>query len=424
NNTQRKRWIDVCLMALFGGLLISGIVFLDGWIGSSLRPPFWALFVWFVLTFFVWIVLAIFSGWALSLKRILNYPPTAFAIILGYALYLGLTSWHWAGFIAGLLTQSVCWYIGKFFVASYHRISKAQQKEVASDSSVSDELWFMDDSPVIDANNDHFKIRGTENQIVQLVAKQNKNVAVLGKYGSGKSTVIKWATQELKSKYPEYVICTLGAWGRRREGFSSHLLKMGTAKLKPHMDVLSFIDLPMQYHAALSSHGFWGELFAAAFSSRNSIEVLVRLNEALGCEGKKLLFVIEDVDRNQDKDILKEELPSLLDRINGLNRINSASNISFILAVDAESVDAAWPLRVASCVDMPVIEALQALREIETFRKLLFKEKWIDPVSPEKRGKWFSSENSDPYSIPQKYLDASFTTQHALINFFGQSSRI
>lgn len=404
-----KRWVDVASMAIFGGLAVAGLFYFKKWTGLDV-----SLMVGFGLILFIWMSVSILSGWSLSLKQVLAYPPTPFAVIAGYGIYLGLILGSWLAGLFGLVVQTIGWLLGKLIVAVYQKIFKKKKLPSSSEKSASPaEHWFLDERPVIDPSLDRFKIRGVEKQIVKLIH-AGKNVAVLGKYGSGKSTVIKWAEKELQERPEnEFITCTLGAWGRRREGFSSHLLHMATVSLKPHLDTLSFIDIPLQYHSALASHGFFGELFASALSSRDPADILTRLDEALRATEKKLLFVIEDVDRNRDKALLMEELPALLDRING------TSNIQFVLAVDAESADSAWFLRVASCVDIPIIESLQALRMIEDFRKLIFDGSWIDPISVKQREKWFSSNNTDPFGLAQQSLDAAYTTQLALVNILA-----
>ena len=401
-----RRWLDVLLMAVVGGAFIAALVHWKEWSGISVSA-----LVGGVLVVSVWLLISVISGWSLLLNRFGKYPPTSVAIIFGYGIYLGLIQKSWMAGIFGVVIQTIGWLSGKILVAGYQQVFAQNKKQAASKSEKSKapaKHWFLNERPLSDPDLDLFKIRGVEKQIVKLI-NARKNVAVLGKYGSGKSTVIEWAQKELIDKPEnEFVICPLGAWGRRREGFSSHLLHMATVSLKPYVDTLSFIDIPLQYHSALASHGFWGELFASALSSRDPADVLTRLDEALLAAEKKLLFVIEDVDRNRDEALLKEDLPALLDRI------NCTDNIRFVLAVDAESADAAWLLRVASCVDVPIIEAGCAGQKIEDFRKLLSNDgnDWIDPVPQEAREEWFSWRNPCQGHILQMYLDSSTISLH------------
>jgi len=57
---------------------------------------------------------------------------------------------------------------------------------------------------------------------------------------------------------------------------------------------------------------------------------LKKLDEILAVAKLRVIIFLEDIDRNTSEDLIKSELPSLLDRLRQLD------NVSFVLAIGTE----------------------------------------------------------------------------------------
>jgi hypothetical protein len=90
--------------------------------------------------------------------------------------------------------------------------------------------------------------------------------------------------------------------------------------------------VPTNYRKALEGgKTTWATIISALFhTSCDPIEQLEKLDDILCAADLRLLIFLEDLDRNTDDKIIRDELPSLLDRLRSLR------NVSFVLAIGTE----------------------------------------------------------------------------------------
>jgi hypothetical protein len=357
-----KRWLTVLFMAFVCG----GIVYAIPQFSSNLefgydRTGHEITIIKHGLSLLIWLLVALFSGSSISPKQILKYPPSWIAIVGGYTLFRFFQSGSLLVALECLIVHSMYCLIAKLLLAGYTKISNGCVSQETELSSSQNQLeWVLSESPVKHITHDRFDRKGVAGKIVSKLRGQHANVALLGVHGAGKSSLINWVVHDLQ--HPDVVICRVDSWGRRKSGFSSYLLKQGISALSSVLDVMSLVGVPARYANTLSSSGLLGRLYVAEISREDPLEVLLSLDEVLSVMGKRLVFIIEDVDRNHDEELLMVELPSFLDRL------SSVENMSFLLSITAEEMHASWLLRIATTVDVGEIDEIYIAKEIQTFR--------------------------------------------------------
>ncbi|OGV32845.1 MAG: hypothetical protein A2020_08020 [Lentisphaerae bacterium GWF2_45_14] len=273
----------------------------------------------------------------------LRYPPTwaiALLSLIGisflYYCYLDdLASWRMQIWIYGIFLLSII--LAKLLV--YFCFGTKIPKKIVKDE---------------------YDRKVVAEKIARYIQDPKGNIALVGSFGSGKTTILEWVEDELKKE--PYTICWIDSWGRKKDGFVKHILSEGLKSLKNRFDVLSFSGLPQEYSEALSDVGFFGKLFGLSTKSTSAEDVILSLDNALGVMGGRLIYFIEDVDRNKESDLLTVELPAFLDRI------KNTKNIRFVIAIDTEIPHAPWLQRITSYTERLLAPKSEFRRELNEFR--------------------------------------------------------
>lgn len=390
-----RRLIDVfiyLLISIFVFVLMDKITLIplqNALVGMSASFSDKAVILFLVGTsLLTWGLLIKFGGAPFTLKNFL-YLPTWLIGIIGTLTVIFLISikhsypmtalffWH-----SSIIVGS---FIGcKIFFRVYGYILKSNKEQItgiaATDEPQAFLEWALSDAPISSEKDDRFERVQIARNMAQLI-KEGKNIALVGDYGVGKTTILNWMSNQLMNDKTEwhYTVCKIDSWGRRHNELTSCLLKYGLRKLKKRIDILSFVDIPEDFINAVSSGNFWSNLFRLAKRGITPIEVLRKLDDILFWHNEKLIFIIEDIDRNIDEELIQVELPSLLDRL------SETDNILFVIAIDVEYMSPKWLYRVTDNIqNLPDLDPGFILSELDKLRKkMLAFQQYIDPNSLE-----------------------------------------
>lgn len=270
-----------------------------------------------------------FSGWMTKLLG-LAAAPTA-VVLLGVVL----------AFVLRGLDQ---------LNSSPLRSVKTTSKHPHRFSGVKDEdlpllAWVMEEKPIRQPHEDMLGHVNIARRIARLLmGKASSNVGIVGPYGSGKTSVVNLVEyfmdhpSSLSWNSPEerfdgqFVRCRVDGWGHTSGAIAQYILTLCIDAVREYADCSSVIALPEDYRKAVSgANPAFGAAIAALFQATpDPRSQLNRLDNILAAAHLRLVLVLEDLDRNLNEQIMKDELPGLLDRLRRLD------NIAFVLAIGTE----------------------------------------------------------------------------------------
>lgn len=206
--------------------------------------------------------------------------------------------------------------------------------------------WILEEIPIQSPEEDMFSLRLTAKRIAKLLLKESfTSIGIIGPYGSGKSSLINLVEYFLKHKrkllghpdesisYREEILCCrLDGWGYANGSIAPKILTCAIEKAKEYVDCLSVVNLPENYCRAISGANFKGGSALTAFlqTFTDPVVQLTKLDNILEAAQLRIVIILEDLDRNTSDITIKDEIPSLLDKLRVLGRI------SFVLAIGTE----------------------------------------------------------------------------------------
>ncbi|MBN2019616.1 MAG: hypothetical protein JW749_05265 [Sedimentisphaerales bacterium] len=259
---------------------------------------------------------------------------------------------------------------------SFHEISKDPEKLIE---------WLHEEKAISSPNQDQFDMAVQARNISRLLLKTPlKTVALVGEYGSGKSSIIKmvdyYLNPENRNKLNQnnrndkddsvdhrvdVVTCTVSGWGFAKGSTAEHILECAINELSRHVDVSGLRTIPEQYIAAMGSadNMFLKILAALATFWKSPLDILKKIDVVLTAINKRLIIFLEDVDRNNNDEVFFNEIAALLDSLRQLKQV------SFVLAIgqkyDAEEI----LIKTAEHVEnVPRLNRTDVLNALETFR--------------------------------------------------------
>jgi len=372
-----RRWIEVILLALLGTaislaiyklvchpVLSSLFEVLAQPIDTPLITPDWFVRV---VSMILLVVVCVFMycngglpsswgglGW--WLKNLISYPPAIMACFWGYLIivlifsFFGVSLEPWGiglGFAAlpvAVLGGPV-WH--KLFGVSdgplkaKNEAKEGKPKEGEPSNSIINFVQSTDgDKPVVDPENDALDHTPIADKIVDaLVEEKHQAVALIGEYGSGKSTIINFCEVFAREKDRGFLFCRVNPWGMASpETVLEHILDEAIDSVSRRADVLAYRGFPDDYRQAIQATGT--KLFGLPIEisrPKQPRKLLQCLNRILVGSSTRLVLCLEDLDRNHFKD--SQDL-QVVEGLIDLIRSCKAKNIQIIIAIaDGRKVD-------------------------------------------------------------------------------------
>lgn len=365
-NTKRKklickRWRDIVLMTILATLcivylepIIKKLAILLQEIGSNWN-------VWFILFVYLFIPLAVGAflkaiggfrfkdfdviysctnppAWYASLFGICLYPVLSFH--LNESPYLDKPLIYWSIiFFAALLVIGTA--IGKVWRSCLRRSKQNESTEPNSQITLQDELlkdtaksieWLQKEKPIDGTDDDLFDSIVVARRIAMtLTEKPFKTISLIGPYGSGKTSILNLAQKELK-KQEDKLIIPISAWGYEDKNLTGYILRNIVRQISKYTDCLNTYLVPIKFQSIFFDNS-WGlfNFLKFLFALESPDSLIRKINDVLKRSGKELIIFLEDIDRNQNKNI-HHQLYSLF------NYFVDMDSISFVVTYGADNV--------------------------------------------------------------------------------------
>ncbi len=302
-------------------------------------------------------------------KTMMRYPPFWFAVLIAWSTIITIVVYHHGPDIYSIcdvavhlfpFLSAVCIGVILAFVsdafecARCFRTPEARKNsrtlhDTRSAFSNDDDLitWILEEKPIRHPEDDIFGHAIPARKIATLLLRETpSSIGIVGPFGSGKSSLINLVEYYLNMREElrrnsgsnlnlysgNIVCCRIDGWGRTSGSVALKILALAIEKVRCHIDCMSVVSLPENYHKAIAGGKSWGGAVLSALlqTSHDPVVQLLKLDDILAAADFRLIIFLEDLDRNIGDEIIRDEMPALLDRLRVLGQI------SFVLAIGTE----------------------------------------------------------------------------------------
>jgi len=297
------------------------------------------LFVFAICVILAYTLFKLFSPRLSHLRYFFTHPPTWAAWLLGGLFLCGLdlriglskntytSSWKdWLGYGSGAI---IVVFVVRSLSALAESFGQPVTKEKPSREGASSldwttiEPWLRSDAP---ASYDFLGNYSVAKRLKGLLIDRTRSIGIVAPFGAGKSSVVKWI-KELVEDDDKFLLSEHSCWGFETSSASiQSMLADAIGKVEERIDTFQVSSLPESYRQTFSAGGEWlDNISKMLFGQHDPIDQFRRLAALLGDMGVRLVFVVEDLDRNDSRSFDIQEVLAFLQQLKGF------SNLSFIL---------------------------------------------------------------------------------------------
>jgi hypothetical protein len=343
------RWARVLALAVLGAVVFELILprawALVRWTTPQYSPPFIALVTWLVTLILFYALCEPIRVRRRQWSRLFWYPPIWLAMGLAWGLAAASENlpssvrpqttgpdWQHAypvipivmAFVISILLRQLPWRS-----RAAHGMPSASNDEFRLTWRELEEWIDAGERPVASGERDLFRHRAVAIRIAQLAGGEGRPVALLGEFGTGKSSILNAVRAELDRITPTVIVADCDVWAvPRPEDVPRLALNRLVGALDDYVDTIEFRQLPLSYQrlAAAEPTGRLAGILGLG-SATDSVEEIERLSPILEALNARIVLIVEDVERT-GREFDTRHLQRLLWALRKVPRS------SFILAVD------------------------------------------------------------------------------------------
>ena len=184
------------------------------------------------------------------------------------------------------------------------------------------EEWISSgERPLQSDEEDLFGHRRLSTRITRVIGEEKRSVALLGEFGTGKSSILNLVRAELGSVSFTVIVARIDVWTiPNAEDAPSNALKSIIHALDDYVDTTDLRGLPRSYKrlAAAEPSGRLARFFGGDWS-KDSVQAIERLSPILEALDAQIVLMVEDLERTGEK-FDNRHLERFLLRLKGLER--------------------------------------------------------------------------------------------------------
>lgn len=179
------------------------------------------------------------------------------------------------------------------------------------------------------AEDDLLGNRGVARRLADYLFEGGGTVCLIGPFGSGKTSVVKWIGQEVERRNQEvegraqagerrvWVCESVSCWGFEDSASAiQQILNKSIQTVGRHADCFSVRHLPESYRKTFSAGGDWVRNLADLMvGTGDPLEQFQTLSDILALLNARLVIVVEDLDRTSSTRFDRQEVLALLERL-------------------------------------------------------------------------------------------------------------
>jgi len=204
-------------------------------------------------------------------------------------------------------------------------------------------LDFFDREPYVERMLARIKHATGQEENQESDSQTSKGQILLGEFGSGKTTIVNLLEKKLG---PEWIVSRFDCWQRsgKPEELAAQLMEQIIHDVGQQFEAASLVGLPESFASALYGSSHWWQLLDIWLRPDTPEEVIGKLDALLKVNNRKLLLVVENVDRNEERGHFINIIAAILDKLQQAQRTR---NIHFIFSADEALMDAEFLYRIA-----------------------------------------------------------------------------
>ena len=245
--------------------------------------------------------------------------------------------------------------------------------------------------PIRGSERDLFHHQPVATRITHIVGRERRPVALLGRFGTGKTSILNLARAELGRLTPTVIVADFDVWAvPKPEDIPRLALNRIVAALDDHVDTTKFRDLPLAYQRLAAAEPTGRLAHAFGLETADSLEEIERLTPILEVLNARLVLIIEDIERAGNSFDTRH-----LQRF--LWALRQVERASFILAVDPEHAPLAFSKLCDAIELIPPVEVKHAATILKVaYDHWLTKFSYIDPHPNRRNGDKLRLEHALP----------------------------
>jgi hypothetical protein len=293
-----------------------------------------------------------FARFRLQQARWPAYPPLPLAVIIAFvlaAIWPSLAVWIAAVphieppiAIISAIGYGVFWLLSASAVAAIEAFRRhfesaggsavSPKNRVTLDALTNEQLaaWFSRERPINFPDEDLFGFWEFADSVLQKLWREGNTIALQGGFGAGKTSFIHLLERRAAQRRAPLYFTRVSCWGfeeaiAAQKSVLSTLVKSTNEKV----ECLSIRHLPNEYVSVASKKFEWLSLFTSI--DETPLEQLQRLSPILTAIGRRVVVVVEDVDRAGEKFDISTVFALLA-------QFREVRNLAFILTISPHQV--------------------------------------------------------------------------------------
>ncbi|QSR73468.1 P-loop NTPase fold protein [Aeromonas jandaei] len=197
--------------------------------------------------------------------------------------------------------------------------------------------WYQYERPISDVNEDCLGRGALVKRLYNIITRDDitdaRGIAIVGGYGMGKTSLINMTLNQVMLNSHNFVTCHITTWGNytSEENIQKIVIEQIISDVTKITSTTSLSGLPSKYINALKgAQSLWLDTLPLLDCHASAHSQLDKLNELLSRINHKVIFVVEDIDRNDDKLKILNSVASLIEKL------NSYPNFRVILSIGEE----------------------------------------------------------------------------------------
>lgn len=360
NFQSARRWIRLLiglahvLLAFFSGLFlyVEGYKEIAGQKALEMRVEYFMLM--YLTGFFFALVAERTNSFGSyhSVKNSIRTAPIWSAIFILFPIEIFLMTWQWESSISAVLFAVLLLFsffsgcAARIFYNLFFSDFSLRESKVFDSVSLSkfeDDFiqWINSEGPAVSLNEDLFGFDRRVRKVCRFLDDNpGSNLAVLGRFGTGKSSFVNFLEESLSSSERGVragvgsIFVRVDGWGLAKGRVSEVIIRQSMSRVSNYIDVSSVSNISQSYRISkgIMRHPV-ADFFASIFWTDDCVESnFSSLNDILVASKNCLFIVLEDIDRNPDTMVFHQEVPALVERV------KKYKNICFILVMGSKSI--------------------------------------------------------------------------------------